>query len=300
MRLPQVEAASGPRAAVLAQRFRGAGARGVVPAAHLGPAPATSGRASAVAATESDGADRGGARTRPVRSTVDGRDAGLPRARRASWSGEPAEAGDHGRDQAPAAASTAEHGDHAADPAAGHQQDAPGGEHDQAQRRRERHLAARSSAIECPRRRRRPPAVAVDPTAPACRRPPRAPAAASPTRTTGPEGPPGLSAAQASAAASTVRVEAGAVAGVAGGALLVDLDQQRVAVAVEADLLDLLPVAGGLALDPVLLARAAPERRPAGGQRAVQRLVVHPAEHQHLAGVVLLHDRGHQPVGGRA
>ena len=35
-----------------------------------------------------------------------------------------------------------------------------------------------------------------------------------------------------------------------------------------------------------------------GRQRAAQRLVVHPAEHQHLAGVVLLHDRGHQPVGG--
>ena len=28
-----------------------------------------------------------------------------------------------------------------------------------------------------------------------------------------------------------------------------------------------------------------------------QRLVVHPAEHQHLAGVVLLHDRGDQAVG---
>ena len=28
-----------------------------------------------------------------------------------------------------------------------------------------------------------------------------------------------------------------------------------------------------------------------------QRLVVHPAQHQHLAGVVLLHDRGHESVG---
>ena len=45
--------------------------------------------------------------------------------------------------------------------------------------------------------------------------------------------------------------------------------------------------------------RAAPVRRPAGRQRAGQRLVVHPAEHQHLAGVVLLHDRGHEPVGER-
>src|SRR4051794_5008305 len=48
---------------------------------------------------------------------------------------------------------------------------------------------------------------------------------------------------------------------------------------------------GGLALDPVLLTGPAPERAPARGQGAVQRLVVHPAEHQHLAAVVLLHDR---------
>ena len=39
----------------------------------------------------------------------------------------------------------------------------------------------------------------------------------------------------------------------AGRALLVDLDQQGVAVAVEAHLPDPLAVAGGLALDPVLL-----------------------------------------------
>ena len=30
----------------------------------------------------------------------------------------------------------------------------------------------------------------------------------------------------------------------------------------------------------------------------MERLVVHPAEHQHLAGVVLLDDGGHQPVAG--
>src|SRR6185436_13301558 len=49
-----------------------------------------------------------------------------------------------------------------------------------------------------------------------------------------------------------VGVEAGAVAGVAGHSLLVDLDEQGVAVAVEPDLLDPLAVPGGLALDPVL------------------------------------------------
>ena len=55
-----------------------------------------------------------------------------------------------------------------------------------------------------------------------------------------------------------VRVEAGAVAGVAGRARLVDDHQQRVAVAVEPHLAHVLDVPGGLALDPVLLAAARP------------------------------------------
>src|SRR4051794_22078082 len=76
------------------------------------------------------------------------------------------------------------------------------------------------------------------------------------------------------------RVEAGAVAGVAGGAGLVDLDQEGVAVAVEGHGLDELDVAGGVALDPVLAAAAAPVRAAAGGQGAAQGLVVHPAEHE--------------------
>ena len=61
-----------------------------------------------------------------------------------------------------------------------------------------------------------------------------------------------------------------------------------------------LDVAARVALAPVLLAAAAPERDPSGGQRAVQRLVVHPADHQHLAGVVLLDDGADQAVAGRA
>ena len=44
-------------------------------------------------------------------------------------------------------------------------------------------------------------------------------------------------------------------------------------------------------------AAAGPVGRAAGGQRAAQRLVVHPAEHEHLAGVVLLHDRGDEALG---
>src|SRR5690606_21737689 len=61
-----------------------------------------------------------------------------------------------------------------------------------------------------------------------------------------------------------------------------------------------LRVPGGLALDPVLLPGAAPVGGAARREGAVQRLVVHPPEHQHLPAVVLLHDRGHQPVGGAA
>src|SRR3954453_22770872 len=92
-------------------------------------------------------------------------------------------------------------------------------------------------------------------------------------------------------------VEAPPLPGAAGRALLVDEDQQRVAVAVQPHLADPLPVSGGLALHPVLAAAARPVRRPACRQGAVQRLVVHPREHEHLAGVVLLDDGGDQPRG---
>src|SRR3954453_22447722 len=90
-------------------------------------------------------------------------------------------------------------------------------------------------------------------------------------------------------------VEAPPLPGAAGRALLVDEDQQRVAVAVQPHLADPLPVSGGLALHPVLAAAARPVRRPACRQGAVQRLVVHPREHEHLTGVVLLDDGGDQP-----
>src|SRR6266568_2956966 len=92
-----------------------------------------------------------------------------------------------------------------------------------------------------------------------------------------------------------VRVETGAVAGVAGAAGLVDLDQDGVAVAVERDRPHELDMTRGLALDPVLPPAAGPVGAAAGRQRAPQRLVVHPAEHQHLAGVELLRDRREQP-----
>src|SRR5919107_2174124 len=65
-------------------------------------------------------------------------------------------------------------------------------------------------------------------------------------------------------------VEAGALAGVAGRALLVDEEQQRVAVAVQPHVADPLAVPGGLPLHPVLPAAARPVGGPARGQRAGQ------------------------------
>ncbi len=95
--------------------------------------------------------------------------------------------------------------------------------------------------------------------------------------------------------------EAGPGAGVAGPpALLLDDQEQGVAVAVVVRLADPLAVARGLALAPVLLAAAAPEPGPAGLQGPPQRLVVHPGQHEHGARSLLLHDGGDQPVGVEA
>src|SRR5689334_18789904 len=87
-----------------------------------------------------------------------------------------------------------------------------------------------------------------------------------------------------------VAVEAGARAGVAGRADLLDRDEQRVRVAVEGGGAHVLHVARGVALAPVLLSRAGPEGHSALGERAPHGLPVHPAEHEHLAGALLLDD----------
>ena len=60
-----------------------------------------------------------------------------------------------------------------------------------------------------------------------------------------------------------------------------------------------LRVAGGVALAPVLLAAARPEGDAALGEGAAERLGVHLAQHEHLAGVALLDDRRQQPVARR-
>lgn len=85
-------------------------------------------------------------------------------------------------------------------------------------------------------------------------------------------------------------IEAGPGSGVAGCANLVHTDQKGIAVAVKGNRLHELYVSGGVALAPVLLAGAGVERDPAGCHGAVERLVIHPAEHEDLVGIVLLHD----------
>ena len=193
-------------------------------------------------------------------------------------------------------ASAPSDGDDPADPAAGHQHDPPAGQHDQGER--DRPAARARRAVE---RLRTPrwPRVARGP-----RRPGFAPATAAsagprPARPARPGRRYGVAAsaigtAEPSSRSASKQVRSPVWQAAPSWSTLtsrVSPSQSR------RTSLDLLPVAGGLALDPVLLARAAPERRRAGGQGAVQRLVVHPAQHQHLAGVVLLHDRRDQAVG---
>src|SRR6478672_11490703 len=94
-----------------------------------------------------------------------------------------------------------------------------------------------------------------------------------------------------------VRIEAGVIAGVAGRAHLIDLEQHGVAVAVQPHGVHVLGVARCLALDPMLLPRARVVGGLAGLKRAGQCDVVHPRDHQHLPGAAFLRHRGEQPVG---
>ena len=106
-------------------------------------------------------------------------------------------------------------------------------------------------------------------------------------------------------APSSIALEETAVtAGVAGNrrmrrlmAQLRHLEQQHVVVAVQAHLVHLLEMAGFLALVPQPLARAAPVHRLADARRALQRLAVHPGEHQHVVAAHLLRDHRQQALG---
>src|SRR5215831_2800920 len=79
-------------------------------------------------------------------------------------------------------------------------------------------------------------------------------------------------------------------------ALLMNLEEERVAIAIGEDAIHVLPMARGLALAPELLARARPEVARARPPRCPEGLAVHPGDHGHLAGVRLLDHRGNEPV----
>src|SRR3954447_11913741 len=88
--------------------------------------------------------------------------------------------------------------------------------------------------------------------------------------------------------------KARALARVARGAARLDERQHGVGVAVVAQRLDRLRVAGGRALVPELLARAAEEVHLAGFARALECLGVHVGQRQHLAGSPVLDHAGHE------
>ena len=90
------------------------------------------------------------------------------------------------------------------------------------------------------------------------------------------------------------REEARALAGVAGGAGGLDQREHRVVVAVEAQRLDGLRVAGGRALVPELVARAAEQVQLAGLAAEPERFFIHVGEGQDLAGSPILDDARHE------
>src|ERR1700744_5858216 len=91
--------------------------------------------------------------------------------------------------------------------------------------------------------------------------------------------------------------KAGLITFVTCGANLLDLDEQYVAITIERDVFDRLCVAAFFALHPKFLARTAPEMRLAGGDGTLKRRAVHPREHHHPPGFVLLNDGWNQTIG---
>ena len=91
--------------------------------------------------------------------------------------------------------------------------------------------------------------------------------------------------------------EAGVVTLMTGGAILLDLDEERVAVAVEGDVFDGLGVAAFLAFHPVFLAGAAPKMGLASLDGVGERGAVHPRHHHDASGFLFLNDGGDQAVG---
>src|SRR5260370_1268759 len=91
------------------------------------------------------------------------------------------------------------------------------------------------------------------------------------------------------------REEAAPRPGVAGHAVPMHLDQQRVTVAVDVDAVHVLGVTGRLPLAPERPARARPEVGETGPARRLKRVPAHPRHHEDLARLGVLHDGGDQP-----
>src|SRR6266446_446521 len=82
--------------------------------------------------------------------------------------------------------------------------------------------------------------------------------------------------------------------GVAGGTGLFDLQQQRVAVAIDERFDQSLRMSRGFPLAPQFLPRTRPIGDVAGRQRALERIPVHPRHHQDFARLCVLRDRWHE------
>jgi len=80
------------------------------------------------------------------------------------------------------------------------------------------------------------------------------------------------------------------------GADLLNLDQERVSIAIKSDVFDRLRVPARFALHPVLLSRPAPEMGFARSNRFFQRGAVHPRHHQHTPRALLLDYGRNKPV----
>ena len=91
-------------------------------------------------------------------------------------------------------------------------------------------------------------------------------------------------------------IKAAGIAGVAGAADLLDLEEEGVAVAVDKPAEDLLSVAARFPLLPELFAGAAPVVHVAGLNGVLEGILVHPGHHDHTTAFLgaFLHDGGNQ------
>jgi len=91
--------------------------------------------------------------------------------------------------------------------------------------------------------------------------------------------------------------EAAVKAFMAGGAGLLDLDEQNILIAIDGDGFDGLDVPAGFAFEPELISAAAEEMGFAGLDGFFEGIAVHPGHHEDLAGIDVLNDGGNKPAG---